>query len=213
MSTGSSSLPPPVDDAPDEGSAVLLAALESAPDALFCIAAGTGEPLWANARARDLDAGPGGLPELSGRPLTDLVEAAVRAGQVETLSGALGPGGPLATATARPLVIDGRPGALVVIEALAADDVQRAQQALLPPALPMPPDVVLSGSYHRATELSAAGGDWYDAVPLGKGQVALVVGDAVGHGVAAASAMSRLRGALRSTLLGDPEQGLSLIHI
>ncbi|MCF6509673.1 STAS domain-containing protein [Blastococcus sp. MG754426] len=183
----------------------MLAALESAPDALFFLAADAAEPLWANARARGLDTGRGGLPELSGRPLADLVDAAVRAGQVETLSGALGPGGPLATATARPVAVDGRPGAFLVIEALAADDVQRAQQALLPPALPMLPDVVLSGSYHRAAELSAAGGDWYDAVPLGKGQIALVVGDAVGHGVAAAGAMSRLRGALRSTLLGDPE--------
>ncbi|WP_236828399.1 MULTISPECIES: SpoIIE family protein phosphatase [unclassified Blastococcus] len=205
MSTGPGSLPPPVDSALVEGSAVVLAALESAPDALFFLAADAAEPLWANARARGLDTGRGGLPELSGRPLADLVDAAVRAGQVETLSGALGPGGPLATATARPVAVDGRPGAFLVIEALAADDVQRAQQALLPPALPMLPDVVLSGSYHRAAELSAAGGDWYDAVPLGKGQIALVVGDAVGHGVAAAGAMSRLRGALRSTLLGDPE--------
>ncbi|MGY1722657.1 SpoIIE family protein phosphatase [Blastococcus sp. SYSU DS0533] len=205
MSTGSGSLPPPPDGALDEGSAALLAALESAPDALFCLTADAAGPLWANARARGLETGRGGLPELSGRPLTDLVDAAVRAGQVETLSGSLGPEGPLATATARPLAIDGRPGALLLIEALAADDVHRAQRALLPPALPMLPDVVLSGSYHRATELSAAGGDWYDAVPLGKGQVALVVGDAVGHGVAAAGAMSRLRGALRSTLLGNPE--------
>ncbi|MGY2003534.1 ATP-binding SpoIIE family protein phosphatase [Blastococcus sp. SYSU DS1024] len=205
MSTGPGSLPPPDDGALDEGSAVLLAAMETSPDALFCLAADAARPLWANARARGLEARRGGLPEISGRPLADLVEAAVRSGHTETLSGALGPEGPLATATVRPMPIAGKPGAFVVIEALAADDVHRAQQALLPPSLPMLPDVVLSGSYHRATELSAAGGDWYDAVPLGKGRVALVVGDAVGHGVAAAGAMSRLRGAMRSTLLGDPE--------
>ncbi|SEL87762.1 anti-anti-sigma factor [Blastococcus sp. DSM 46786] len=205
MSTGSGSLPPPADGALDEGSAVLLAAMETSPDALFCLAADADRPLWANARARGLEVRRGGLPELSGRPLADLVDAALRTGQTETLSGPLGTEGPMATATVRPMAVGGRPGALLVIEALAADDVHRAQQALLPPSLPMLPDVALSGSYHRATELSAAGGDWYDAVPLGKGRVALVVGDAVGHGVAAAGAMSRLRGALRSTLLGDPE--------
>jgi anti-anti-sigma factor len=41
-------------------------------------------------------------------------------------------------------------------------------------------------------------------VALGGGRVALVVGDAVGHGVPAAGAMSRLRGAMRSTALRDP---------
>ncbi|MGY1886792.1 SpoIIE family protein phosphatase [Blastococcus sp. SYSU DS0753] len=205
MSTGPGSLPPTDDGALDEGSAVLLAAMETSPDALFCLAADAARPLWANARARGLEARRGGLPEVSGRPLADLVEAAARSGHTETLSGALGPEGPMVTATVRPMTVAGEPGAFVVIEALAADDVHRAQQALLPPSLPMLPDVVLSGSYHRATELSAAGGDWYDAVPLGKGRVALVVGDAVGHGVAAAGAMSRLRGAMRSTVLGDPE--------
>jgi anti-anti-sigma factor len=68
----------------------------------------------------------------------------------------------------------------------------------------MLPDLPLSGSYHRASSARAAGGDWYDAVPLGSGRVALVVGDAVGHGVPAAGAMSRLRGAMRSTALRDP---------
>ena len=81
---------------------------------------------------------------------------------------------------------------------------EQAQLSLLPPSLPMLPDLRLSGSYHRASSARAAGGDWYDAVPLGAGRVALVVGDAVGHGVPAAGAMSRLRGAMRSTALRDP---------
>jgi anti-anti-sigma factor len=85
-----------------------------------------------------------------------------------------------------------------------ADEVEQAQLSLLPPSLPMLPDVRLSGSYHRASSARAAGGDWYDAVSLGSGRLALVVGDAVGHGVPAAGAMSRLRGAMRSTALRDP---------
>src|SRR4029453_154646 len=85
-----------------------------------------------------------------------------------------------------------------------ADVVEQAQLSLLPPSLPVLPDLRLSGSYHRATSATAAGGDWYDAVPLGAGRLALVIGDAVGHGVPAAGAMSRLRGAMRSTALRDP---------
>ena len=205
MSAGPDSLPPAPDVPPDEGSAVLLATLENAPDAIFCLVADAAEPLWVNARARELEAGRNGLPEISGRPVADLVDTAVRSGQAETVHGCLGHDGPMTTATARPMTVSGRAGALVVVEALAADDVHRAQLSLLPPSLPMLPDLGLSGSYHRATDLAAAGGDWYDAVALGKGRVALVVGDAVGHGVPAAGAMSRLRGAMRSTLLRDPE--------
>ncbi|WP_347057149.1 SpoIIE family protein phosphatase [Blastococcus sp. HT6-30] len=205
MSASSGSLPPAPDGSPDEGSAVLLAALEAASDAVFCLAADGSGPLWANARARGMDAARNGLPEIAGRPLADLVDVAVRSGHAETLHGTLGEGGPVATATVRPMTVAGGPGALVVVEAPAGDDVHPAQRSLLPPSLPMLPDVGLSGSYHRATDLSAAGGDWYDAVPLGKGRVALVVGDAVGHGVPAAGAMSRLRGAMRSTVLRDPE--------
>ena len=84
------------------------------------------------------------------------------------------------------------------------DVVGQAQHSLLPPSLPLLPDVRLSGSYHPASSVRAAGGDWYDAVPLGHGRLALVIGDAVGHGVPAAGAMSRLRGAMRSVALRDP---------
>jgi anti-anti-sigma factor len=205
MSASPDSLPPASDVSPDEGSAVLLAALEHSPDALFCLVGDASQPLWANARARRMAVGRNGLPDVSGRPVADLVDTAIRSGQAETVHGRLEADGPLSTVTARPMTVAGRSGALVIVEALSTDDVDRAQLALLPPSLPMLPDVGLSGSYHRATDLSVAGGDWYDAVPLGRGRVALVVGDAVGHGVPAAGAMSRLRGAMRSTLLRDPE--------
>jgi anti-anti-sigma factor len=112
--------------------------------------------------------------------------------------------------------VAGGPGVLLVLEPdgaepdtslwprPSADLVEQAQLSLLPPSLPMLPDLRLSGSYHRASSSRAAGGDWYDAVPLGAGRVALVIGDAVGHGVPAAGAMSRLRGAMRSSALRDP---------
>ncbi|NEK85057.1 SpoIIE family protein phosphatase [Blastococcus saxobsidens] len=208
MSATSGSLPPASDGSLDEGSAELVRALESAPQAIFCLQSSSSEPLWLNARARELRGDAEGLPEVAGRPLGELVEAAVRSGRAESMFGSLGRGGPTTAVTARPMTVGGKPGAVVVVEAVGpdgADDLHRAQLALLPAALPMLPDLRLSGSYHRATDGSVAGGDWYDAVPLGKGRLALVVGDAVGHGVAAAGAMSRLRGAMRSTLLRESE--------
>ncbi|WP_324273131.1 hypothetical protein [Blastococcus brunescens] len=72
----------------------------------------------------------------------------------------------------RPLRVHDGPGAIVVVEpADAATDtslwptppaggVEQAQLSLLPPSLPLLPDVHLSGSYHRASvdELAGATG-------------------------------------------------------
>ncbi|GAA4135098.1 hypothetical protein GCM10022285_28570 [Streptomyces tunisiensis] len=44
----------------------------------------------------------------------------------------------------------------------------------------------------------SAGGDWFDVFGLSGGRLALVVGDVVGHGIAAAAAMGRLRTAIRT---------------
>jgi anti-anti-sigma factor len=193
---------------------VLVAAMEDAPAAIYCLSAAA-EPVWANARARALGTDRTRLPVVAGRPVVELVESALRTGRPQTVSGHLGSDGPTATVMVRPLRVAGGRGVLVVLESedVAADpslwprhldDVELAQLSLLPPSLPMLPDVRLSGSYHRATSAGAAGGDWYDAVSLGSGRIALVVGDAVGHGVPAAGAMSRLRGAMRSSALRDP---------
>src|SRR5688500_7867540 len=223
MTTSKGSVPPPPDPAGDVGAhgldggaAVLVAAMESAPAAIYCLAAASGEPVWANARARSLGVEAGDLPVVDGRPVADLVDAVLRTGRTETVRGPLGSDGPSATVVVRPMRVAGGPGALLVLESedvatdpsiwpkSPPDGVEQAQLSLLPPSLPMLPDVRLSGSYHRATLAGAAGGDWYDAVALGRGRVALVVGDAVGHGVPAAGAMSRLRGAMRSSALRDP---------
>jgi len=214
MSTGPGSLPPAPGTAGDAGTAALVAAMEGAPAAIYCVDA-TAEPVWANERARALGTAPEDIPVVDGRPVADVVDAVLRTGQPETVCGPLGPDGPSATVMVRPLRVAGGRGALVILESddaatdhslwpKPADVVEQAQLSLLPPSLPMLPDLQLSGSYHRATSSRAAGGDWYDAVSLGSGRVALVVGDAVGHGVPAAGAMSRLRGAMRSSALRDP---------
>ena len=88
----------------------------------------------------------------------------------------------------------------------AGRDVQaEMQHALLPAALPVLPQARIAARYLMAGQDQAAGGDWFDAVPLPGGSVALAVGDVVGHGVAAAAAMGQLRAALNELLTAEPE--------
>ena len=54
------------------------------------------------------------------------------------------------------------------------------------------------------------GGDWYDVVNLDAGRVALIVGDCVGHGLAAATVMGQLRSACRALLLEKSSPGAVL---
>ncbi len=74
------------------------------------------------------------------------------------------------------------------------------QQALLAPSVPVVPGVDIAAEYVVAAEDTAAGGDWFDAIAL-EDRLVLIVGDVVGHGVEAASAMSQLRTALRMQIL------------
>ncbi len=211
MDTSQGDRAPGRSPADDRGPATLVAALEHAPAAIYCLAGAGLEPVWANARARELGTGRAQLPRVAGRPVDELAAEALRSGHTETVTGLLGPDGPAATLVVQPLSVSGEPGVLLVLEAggPAADGpsrgdlVEQAQSALLPPSLPLLPDIRLSGSYDRATSPGAAGGDWYDAVPLGSGRLALVIGDAVGAGMPAAGAMSRLRGAMRSVAMRD----------
>ena len=75
----------------------------------------------------------------------------------------------------------------------ARDVIGALQRELLPPGLPVLPDVRIAGSYLLADADTAAGGDWFDALVLPDGRVGLVVGDVVGHGVAASAVMGQLR--------------------
>jgi GAF domain-containing protein len=71
------------------------------------------------------------------------------------------------------------------------------QRSLLPVALKTPPGMRVAHRYLPAGQTSRIGGDWYDAIPLPDGKVALVVGDAMGHGTTAALVMGQLRTAVR----------------
>ncbi len=77
----------------------------------------------------------------------------------------------------------------------ARDVIDVLQRELLPTGLPIQPGLEIGGSYLLADAETACGG-WFDAVPLPDGRTALVIGDVVGHGVAASAAMGQLRAVL-----------------
>jgi serine phosphatase RsbU (regulator of sigma subunit)/uncharacterized protein YigA (DUF484 family) len=79
----------------------------------------------------------------------------------------------------------------------------RLQRAVLPESPPRPPGWELAVDY-RAAGRTELGGDFYDAVPLGDGRLAVAVGDVMGRGVQAAAAMAQMRAALRTCIAADP---------
>jgi anti-anti-sigma factor len=87
----------------------------------------------------------------------------------------------------------------------ARDVVMSLQRSLLPERLPVVPGVQLAARYLAADREQGAGGDWFDAVPLGDGRLGLVVGDVVGSGTRASAVMGQLRAVLMELLLdGSP---------
>ncbi|MGW4640550.1 SpoIIE family protein phosphatase [Sphaerisporangium sp. NPDC004334] len=74
---------------------------------------------------------------------------------------------------------------------------QALQDNLAPRTLTAPPGLEVAHRYLPASAMRA-GGDWYDVIPLSDTRIALVVGDAMGHGAVAAGAMGQLRAAVRA---------------
>ncbi|MEV6947138.1 SpoIIE family protein phosphatase [Streptomyces sp. NPDC051172] len=88
------------------------------------------------------------------------------------------------------------------------------QEAVLPPwrgSLRLPqqrPETLDLAAHHLPSSTSALiGGDWYDALELPDGQTLLSVGDLTGHGVAVASGMATLLGAVRGMAMAGTEPG------
>jgi serine phosphatase RsbU (regulator of sigma subunit) len=81
------------------------------------------------------------------------------------------------------------------------------QRDLLPTRLPDLPGLDFASRYVTGGD-GDVGGDWYDVFRLPSGAVCLVVGDVVGHGLAAARSMNQLRAVLRTHALhvDDPAQ-------
>lgn len=80
------------------------------------------------------------------------------------------------------------------------ETVLRLQRRLLPDQLPLLPHLQVSA--HTDTPLSqgSEGGDWFDAVALPGGGLALLVGDVVGTGADATAALGQLRAVAGHTL-------------
>jgi serine phosphatase RsbU (regulator of sigma subunit)/anti-sigma regulatory factor (Ser/Thr protein kinase) len=70
------------------------------------------------------------------------------------------------------------------------------QRSLLPKSLGSFIGVSVATRYLPARE--EVGGDWFDVIELPRGRVGIVIGDVVGHGIAAAALMGRLRTSLHA---------------
>lgn len=101
----------------------------------------------------------------------------------------------------------------VTAQHLAAEAAAAAmlERSLLPSRFPKVPGVEFAGRYAAAAP-RVIGGDWYDAFTLPNGELWLVIGDVVGHGLRSAVVMGRIRSALRAYALlgGGPAQVLEL---
>jgi PAS domain S-box-containing protein len=96
-------------------------------------------------------------------------------------------------------------------EHAVADTLQRS----LLPELPEIAGLQAAAHYVSASTAAEVGGDFYDLLRLPDGSVAMVVGDVVGHDVAAAAAMGQLRGLIRACLWDapDPHPGRVLTRV
>ncbi|WP_128429679.1 PP2C family protein-serine/threonine phosphatase [Streptomyces cyaneus] len=88
------------------------------------------------------------------------------------------------------------------------------QEAVLPPwrgSLRLPhqgPETLdLAAHYLPASTSALIGGDWYDALELADGATLLSIGDLTGHGVAVASGMATLLGAVRGMAMAGTQPG------
>ncbi|SFC68601.1 GAF domain-containing protein [Nocardioides terrae] len=73
------------------------------------------------------------------------------------------------------------------------------QRSLLPTVVGTPNGISIAARYVPAD--GDLGGDWYDVFELPDGRLGLVMGDVVGHGLASAIVMGRLRSVLRAYAL------------
>jgi PAS domain S-box-containing protein len=84
---------------------------------------------------------------------------------------------------------------------------QVLQESLVPSELPEVPGLRFACRYLPAAHV---GGDWYDVVPLSDVRIGVAIGDVVGRGVRAASAMGQLRSGLRIYALEGFSPGMLL---
>lgn len=87
------------------------------------------------------------------------------------------------------------------------------QNALLPRSLPVSDRFVLASGYRPASNGDEVGGDWYDAVVDGD-RLTVVIGDAAGHDIVAATTMGAARHAVATAVVAgkDPAGALTVAN-
>ena len=78
-------------------------------------------------------------------------------------------------------------------------------QRRLLPTLPALGGLDVASSYVAGADRQQVGGDWFDVFELPSGQIAVAIGDVMGHDVDAAATMAQVRAALRSYALAGGE--------
>ncbi|WP_405736971.1 SpoIIE family protein phosphatase [Streptomyces sp. NBC_01537] len=76
------------------------------------------------------------------------------------------------------------------LESRAAATLQRSMMPTRPPKIP---GVRIAHHYRPGDRQAQVGGDWFDAIQLPGGRVALIVGDVMGHGLLSAAVMGQFR--------------------
>jgi PAS domain S-box-containing protein len=84
------------------------------------------------------------------------------------------------------------------------------QAASLPSSLPQSATFRIHAEYRPATDEATIGGDWYDAFRLPDGRIAMTIGDVAGHGLQAATWMTRMRQAMQAAAMLDPDPRVML---
>ncbi|MCW5252098.1 MULTISPECIES: SpoIIE family protein phosphatase [unclassified Streptomyces] len=87
------------------------------------------------------------------------------------------------------------------------------QRSLLPAHPPVTGGLEVASRYRPAEATNEVGGDWFDVIPLDGGRTALVVGDVMGSGIAAAASMGRLRTATDTLAVLGLDPALLLEHL
>lgn len=90
---------------------------------------------------------------------------------------------------------------------------QTLQHALLPDTLPEFEGLQVGARYVPAASGIDVGGDWYDVVAAGDGQVLVMIGDVSGHGLRAATTMASLRHAALAYATQNPNPSLVLAQL
>lgn len=90
------------------------------------------------------------------------------------------------------------------LHSVTRDVARQLQLAVLPDRLDNIPGWTVATHYEPGGR-AEIGGDFYDAVPLPDGRIAVFVGDVMGHGVPAAAAMAQLRSSVRAFVSINPD--------